>query len=306
LVIALRAAAHTRYLAAIVSAFREEASHMMRKFVALSVVFTLASAALAQPPAAAPRFKWEAGKVFSYRVVQQTVVTETTLDEKTNKPVTGEAKTSLTLVRKWTVKDVDKDGVATLEMIITEMKNEFRQSDGTVTSVDSSKPDDAKAMAAFLNVPIVTVRLDARGQLVEVKETKGTAARLHAELPFRVVLPDAAAAAGATWDRAFAVKLDPPHGTGENYDFVQKYTSKGEKDGLFIVGVETALKAPPKTASEQVPLVPMLWTGDVYFNVGAGKYHAARLKAKSELVNHQGEGTKFVYESSYAEDAIEK
>jgi hypothetical protein len=44
----------------------------------------------------------------------------------------------------------------------------------------------------------------------------------------------------------------------------------------------------------------------VYFNVGAGKYHAARLKAKSELVNHQGEGTKFVYESTYSEDAIEK
>ena len=280
---------------------------MLRKFVVVSVVLALASAALAQPPAAAPRFKWEAGKVFAYRVVQQTVVTETTLDEKTSKPVTGEAKTSLTLVRKWTVKDVDKDGVATLEMSITEMKNEFRQSDGTVTSVDSSKPEDAKAMAAFLNAPIVTVRMDARGQLVEVKETKGgSAARLHAELPFRVVLPDGAVAAGASWDRAFGVKLDPPHGTGENYDFVQKYTSKGEKDGLFIVGVETALKAPPKAVAEQVPLVPMLWTGDVYFNVGAGKYHAARLKAKSELVNHQGEGTKFVYESTYSEDAIEK
>jgi hypothetical protein len=49
----------------------------------------------------------------------------------------------------------------------------------------------------------------------------------------------------------------------------------------------------------------MLWTGDVYFNTAAGKYHAARLKAKSELTNHQGEGTKFVYESTFAEDAIE-
>jgi hypothetical protein len=282
----------------------------MRKLMVLSVALVLASAVLAQPPAAppaAPRFKWEAGKVLTYRVVQQTVVTETTLDEKTNKPVTGEAKTSLTLVRKWTVKDVDKAGVATLEMSITEVKNEFRQPDGTATGVDSSKPEDAKTMAAFLNAPIVVVRMDARGQLVEVKEAKGgTAARLHAELPFRVVLPDAAVAANATWDRPFAVKLDPPHGTGESYDFVQKYTSKGAKDGLFTVGVETALKVAPKGVSEQVPLVPMLWTGDVYFNTAAGKYHAARLRVKSELVNHQGEGTKFVYESSYAEDAVEK
>lgn len=282
---------------------------MLRRFLLVSAALVLASAAVAQPPAApaAPRFKWEAGKTFSYRVVQQTVVQETTTDEKTSKPTTGEARTSLTLVRKWTVKGVDAAGVATLEMSITEMKNEFRQPDGTVSGVDSSKPDDAKAMAAYLNVPIVTVRMDSRGQLVEVKEAKGgTAARLHAELPFRAVLPEAAAAPNVTWERPFAVKLDPPHGTGESYDFVQKYTSKGEKDGLFVVGVETALKAPPKAVSEQVPLVPMLWTGEVYFNTAAGKYHAARLKAKAELVNHQGEGTKFVYESSYAEDAIDK
>ena len=282
---------------------------MMRKIMVVSVAVVLASAAVAQPPAvpAAPRFKWEAGKVLTYRVIQQTVVTETTIDEKTNKPSTGEARTNLTLVRKWTVKDVDKTGVATLEMSITEMKNEFRQPDGTVSGVDSSKPEDAKAMAAFLHQPIVTVRMDAQGKLVEVKEAKGGAAgRLPAELPFRLVLPDAAPGANAVWDRQFAVKLDPPHGTGESYDFVQKYVSKGQKDGLFTVGVETALKAAPKTVGEQVPLVPMLWTGDVYFNTVAGKYHAARLKAKAELANHQGEGTKFVYESNYAEDAVEK
>lgn len=281
---------------------------MVRRFVVASVVFALASAAVAQPPTpAAPRFKWEAGKVLTYRVIQQTVVRETTLDEKGEKPMTGEARTTLTLVRKWTVKDVDKSGVATLEMSISEMKNQIKQPDGSETITDSAKPEDARAMAAFLNQPIVTVRTDARGQLVEVKEAKGGAAgRLHAELPFRVVLPEAAVAAGATWDRPFTIKLDPPNGTGENYDFVQKYTSKGEKDGLLVVGVDTALKVSPKTTAEQVPLSPMLWTGDVYFNVAAGRYHAARLRARAELANHQGEGSKFVYESTYAEDSIDK
>lgn len=284
---------------------------MVRRLTALSLTLLVVSAASAQPPAAppaqAPRFKWEAGKVLTYRVVQQTSVTETTLDEKTNKPVTGTAQTSLTLVRKWTVKGVDAAGVATLEMSITEMKNEFRQPDGSVSVTDSSKPEDAKAMAEYLNKPIVTVRIDAQGKLVEVKEAKGgAAARLSAELPFRVVLPDALPEAGKGWERPFAVKLDPPHGTGESYDFVQKYASKGEKDGYLIVGVETLLKSPPKAVAEQVPLVPMLWTGDVYFHTAAGKYQASRLKVKTELANHQGEGTKFVYESTYSEDSLDK
>ncbi len=280
---------------------------MVRRFTIVSFLLLLGSVASAQPPAAALRFKWEAGKVLTYRVIQQTTVTETTLDEKTTKPLTSVAKTNLTLVRKWTVKSVDMAGVATLEMSITAMRNEFRQPDGSVLVTDSSKPQDAQAMAEFLNKPIVTVRIDGLGKLVEVKEAKGgAAARLQAELPFRVVLPEAMPEVGKVWERPFTVKLDPPHGTGESHDFLQKYTSKGVKDGYLIVGVETALKSPPKTVIERVPLVPMLWTGDVYFNTTAGKYHASRLKTKSELVNHQGEGTKFVYESTYAEDAVEK
>src|SRR5262245_60842248 len=91
---------------------------MIRRLAVLSLVFSLTSVALAQPPGApaAPRFKWQQGQTLTYRVIQQTVVQETVLDEKTEKPVTSEARTSLTLVRKWTVKDVDKNGVATLEM----------------------------------------------------------------------------------------------------------------------------------------------------------------------------------------------
>ena len=277
---------------------------MTLHMVLFTLAFSLAVPAVAQPPAA-PHFKWEPGKVFAYRVVQQTIVKETVLDEKTEKPETSESRTSLTLVRNWTVTEVDTQGIATLEMSISEMKNEFRQPDGTITVVDSSKPEDAKTMAAYLNKTIVTVRMDSQGKLIEVKEAKGgSAARLHAELPFRLVLPDAAPQVGQVWERPFAVKLDPPNGTGESYDFAQKYTSKGDKDGYLIVGVETTLKAPPKATGEQVPLVPMLWTGDVYFNTAAGKYHAARLTAKAELANHQGEGTKFTYESTYNEDAV--
>jgi hypothetical protein len=205
------------------------------------------------------------------------------------------------------VKDVDKLGVATLEMSITEMKQEFRQPDGSTTAVDSSRPDDAKKMEGFLNKPIVTVKVDGQGKLLDAKAASGAAAaRLQAELPFRLVLPDTMPEVGKAWDRPFAMKLDPPHGTGESYDFAQKYTAKALKDGYLIVGVETALKAPPKSVAEQVPLVPMLWTGDVYFNTAAGRFQAARLTAKAELANYQGEGTKYVYESSYAEDSLEK
>jgi hypothetical protein len=273
-------------------------------------LLTFALVAPAQPPAnpAPPvRFKWQANQTLTYKVSQQTVVRETAPGGRPEKLVTTETRTNLALVKKWVVKAVDASGVATLEMTITEMKSEFRRPDGTSLIQDSANPEHAKEMAGYLNVPVVTVRVDAQGRLVEVKEAKaGSATRLHAELPFRMTLPDAGPAAGQSWDRAFTIKLDPPLGTGESYEFAQKYTHSATKDGLLVAAVETTLKAPPKAAAERVPLVPMLWTGEVYFNAAAGKYHAARLKVKAELPNHQGEGTKFEYESVYTEDAVEK
>lgn len=268
----------------------------------LAVALASAAAPAADP---APRFKWAANDTLTYKVAQNTAVRETLPDAKTGKPTTTEARTTLTLTKKWAVKAVDPTGVGTLEMTITAMRNEFRKPDGSAVVRDSADPADAKEMAGFLNVPVVTVRVDPRGRLVEVKEAKaGSAARLQAELPFRMTLPDASPTATPlkAWDRTFAFKLDPPLGTGESYEFRQSFAATGVKDGLLAATVETTLKDPPKALAERVPLVPMLWAGEVFFDPAGGRYHAARLKAKADLPNHQGEGTRFEYESTYAED----
>src|SRR5262245_8705689 len=79
-------------------------------------LLTFALIAPAQSPADPPlRFKWTANQTHTYKVAQQTTVRETTLDPKTEKPVVAEARTNLTLVKKWVVKSVDDKGVATLE-----------------------------------------------------------------------------------------------------------------------------------------------------------------------------------------------
>ena len=60
--------------------------------VALLAVVILAPAQSSAPPA---RFKWTAGDTHTYKVTQHTLVRETTLDPKTEKPVVSEARTSL-------------------------------------------------------------------------------------------------------------------------------------------------------------------------------------------------------------------
>ncbi len=278
---------------------------MSRITAAVLLTAALGTPAFAQAPAL--RFQWVKGQTLDFTVSQTTVIRETLADDKGGNPGTTEVRTSLDLTKRWTVKDVDAAGAATLELVLTRMRQEFRQADGTTTTTDSADPADAKRMAGYLNKPVLTVKVDPLGKVIDVTESQpGAAERVKADLPFRLVLPAAAPAAGQTWTRDFAVKVDPPRGTGESYDATQTFTLKGTKDGLAVVGVATALKAPPKTADEQMPLVSVLWAGEIHFDPAAGRVRTARLTAKADFPAHQGPGSRFVHESSYNEDAVVK
>ena len=270
-----------------------------RTLVVLFLVVAAASPAAGQPP----RFCFLPGQVLTYKVQHTTKVSETTLDEKTEKPVTTETETALNLTRTWTVTAVDPAGVATLDMRITQLRQSHRQGAEPPAVKDSADPAAAKEMAGYLNTPVVTVRIDARGQLVAVTASKqGNPARLQAELPFRLVLPEGVPADGQTWTRPFAVKLDPPHGTGESYAYTQTYRYKPSKSGSWHVS--TRLDAPPKAAGERVPLVPLLWEGTIRFDEAAGIFTGADLVTHTELPNHLGDGSKFEYRSNYTEELV--
>lgn len=279
----------------------------MPRFALAGVLSAVALAPLSAAEGDKVRFAFAPGESFGYRVLQTTTVTETSLDEQTKAPVLTTTVTKLSSTKTWTVKDAPAGGGATLEMSITAMKQEVTQTVGDKKPVaqvlDSANPDDAKAMT-FLNRPVVSVTLDAAGAVVSAKsENPNAADRLKAELPFRVALPDALPAVNGTWERAFELKLPPPLGTGERFDATQKYTYRGSKDAFAVIGMTTALKELPTDTALMPGIVPMLWEGDVFVNTKIGRYQGAKLKVSREIPNHQGEGTKFVYQSEYTEAA---
>lgn len=286
---------------------------MTRILMAAAFVCSLAGSASAQNTL---RFKWTAGEQHAFAVTHATTISETAPLQKDAKPETTITTTKLTISKRWDVKAVDAAGTATMTLTITAMKQEITKplvgKDGKIVldtiTMDSATPEGAKEMAEYLNKPIVTAKIDARGGVTEAKSVGGDAAtnRLQAELPFRVWLPEQAVSANATWDRAFTVKLDPPLGTGESHEAKQAYTLRGVNGGYAVIGVTTAFKNPPAGAAELQPLLPWLWEGDVFVHAEKGQYAGAKLTAKKTIANHQGEGTKFVFESTYTEAAAGK
>lgn len=271
---------------------------------ALTALAALACCTAAR--AGPPRFRFQKGENLDYHLVQTTRVTESVPDEKTNKPVETETTTKVDLVRRWKVAGVDDRGVATLEMSILSMRVE-RTAGDQEDVFDSSKPDDLNKgeMAKHIGPVLAVLKVDARGQLVEVTESKvAPPARFAAELPFKLTLPEAEPKPGDGWDRTYTIQLDPPHGTGEKYAAAQKYACREPKAGFLTVGLTTEVKDPPAEAAEQVPLLPLMPEGTLYFHAETGRYHAARLKVEKELKNHQGEGSTYKYVSTYVEDFV--
>ena len=85
---------------------------MLRGWTILALLLTTAAASADTTL----RFRWKPGQTLTYSVQQTTTVTETTIEDGTNKPVTAATKTTLALTRRWEVKGVDATGTATLEM----------------------------------------------------------------------------------------------------------------------------------------------------------------------------------------------
>jgi hypothetical protein len=115
------------------------------------------------------------------------------------------------------------------------------------------------------------------------------------------VLPVGKIKQGTTWERAYQITLEPPQGTGEKQAAVQHYRCTSVAGSLVTVALSTELKAAPEAAGDRVPLLQSQPTGEVVFDVRAGRLHSASLKVDQEVKGHQGEGSSYHFESSYTE-----
>jgi hypothetical protein len=267
-------------------------------------IFALSTFAAAAP-AQNPQFRWRSGQVLTYRVSQSTEAVET-LKEQTLKTTN-----KLDLVKRWQVTAVDGAGTATLQMTLASLRMEINSPSGETLLFDSANPAKSHEqlrdeMAKYVGPPLAVVRIDVRGQLVEVKECKfGPESRLHSDLPFKLVLPAEPIAVGKIWDRSYQIKLDPPQGTGESFDATQKFTCRMVANGTAVVHIATLLKTPPESAADKLPLLPLLPEGDVSFDTTSGQLRAVRYQFGQDLSEHRGEGSKYQFKSSYTEDLIE-
>jgi hypothetical protein len=267
----------------------------------------LTSVATAQPPNW--RFRWRPGQVLNYRVEQATSASEVVDGKKT------ETATKLNNMKCWQVLEVDASGVATMQLTLTALRLETTTPSGEAIVFDSSEPAKSnpqmrEQLAKYVGQPLMVLRVDSLGKVVEVKDCKfGSPSRLESEPPFGVVLPSNNASDGS-WTRAYQVTLEPPHGTGEKYDMVQQYALKSSaikpvnNVPLATISLRTEVKTQPEAVADRAPLLQSQPEGEVVLNVQSGMMESVRLRIDKELKDHQGEGSSYRFQSTYSEQYV--
>lgn len=272
----------------------------MRGSLAIISGLILAVPALAQTPAM--RFQWRPGQVLTYRVEQTTSAAEVIEGKKT------ETSSKLANVKRWQVLDVDGAGVATLQLSLTALRIETTAPSGEALVFDSANPQGSnpqmrEQLGKFVGQPLAVLRVSAQGKVLEVKESKfGPASRFESEPPFVVTLP--AEGTPREWERAYKITLEPPHGTGEKFDAVQKYVAQAAAGKTLTVALTTTLKTAPAALADQIPLLQMQPQGEASFDLQNGRLEKAQLKIEKELKGHQGEGSSYKFQSTYTEQLV--
>ena len=104
--------------------------------------------------------------------------------------------------------------------------------------------------------------------------------------------------------------MEPPHGTGEKYDFTQKYALKATEIKpvgnvpIATITVSTEANSQPEAVADRAPLLQSQPEGEIVLNVQAGIMESARFRIDKELKDHQGAGSSYRFKSTYTEQYV--
>jgi len=271
-----------------------------RYLLAFAVVFASTAPSLAQTPW---QFHWQKGQILTYKIKHVTSVTEVVGKDK------SASSSDLELVKRWEVTDMDNQGIATVSLTLTAMRNEQKRPNGETLLFDSknlekSTPALKEGMGKFVGQTLAVIRIDGYGRVVEVKQ--GNAARYEAEPPFVVVFPAAKAEKGQAWRRQYNLVMDPPLGTGEKYAAEQRYECTSIKDTMATLAVATTFKTMPESMRERLPLLQKDVQGEVQFDLEAGRIVSSVFNIDKTIENHQGKDSSYRFQSKYAEELVSK
>ncbi len=253
-------------------------------------------------------YRFAKGETLRSRVTQQTRV-ETSIGGSTQI-----AEMASVSVKRWLVKNVDKDGNVTFETqwdsIDMRQKMSGREEVRYNSVTDKSAPAGYDQIAAMIGRPLSLITIDPRGKIIrrEAKdaETQKTLASstYQAEQQLLVPLPGEAVTLGQPWSvpTDIRVSLDDNKST-RTIQARHRYEVEKIEGDIAVIGHETIL--PPLSDPEiRSQVIQQLGRGTVRFDLKTGKVLEQTSEVDERVIGFRGAESSIHFLSKFTEELL--
>lgn len=248
------------------------------------------------------RYKFKPGQTLRWEVVHRARV------ETAIAGVSQTVDTYSKSIKIWRITAVAADGTTTFENSVEQV--EMRQkSSGRMerrynSQTDKNPPPEFQDVAQSVGVPLWAITLDPLGNIVRrqvLKAKPGTESHGQITLP----LPKDPVAVGQTWTLAYDTELATNSGTIKRVKIQQSFTLESVEGRVATIRVSSQVLTPTGDPALEALLVQREPSGQVRFDIEAGKVIEGQMDIDKEIVGFAGKASTMHYRTRLTEKYLE-
>lgn len=221
--------------------------------------------------------------------------------------VTETAKTRSVSTKAWRITDVDDEGNTTFAYVIEAVSMWQQVSGRQEVRYDSTKdeetPPEYQHVAESIGVPMATVTIAPNGEIVKREKARPQFNPGIGELTIR--LPDQAIKAGTKWTTTGELPVRArPNTPVKRVKIRQLYTLEKVQAGVATISVETQVLTPVNDAAIESQLVQRMKTGEIKFDVDAGRVISQQMDIDETVIGFSGPDSIMKYLSRHTEENV--
>lgn len=213
--------------------------------------------------------------------------------------------------KRFTVKSVDADGNAVLDLQIDRVRLNASVDGGDSVTYDTDSgeepPNEFQGISATVGKPHARVKVSPRGELLSLdwliasdqaaKPTVDDAASLD----ILMILPESPVQIGETWKQQFEVDVNATPTLKKSIKIQREYTLKKVEGQQATISLKTVVLTPLHDAAQESQLVNRLRNGTILFDLGRGAVVSRSLEIDKVVVGFSGPDSKVHTISSQVE-----
>ena len=269
--------------------------------ICLSVLYLVpATFAEEDPTPYLLRYKFAKGEQVEWKVVHLGT-TETKIQGNTQ---TSKSRSVSTKV--WRVADVDAEGNFTFSHTVTNVNMWQQLSDRPEvrynSETDTEIPAEYQQVAKTVGVPLATVTITPKGEIVDREGTKAN--EKFGVGGIVMLLPDKPVKADSRWYEPSELQTRLPDGRVKKIKIRKNYTLKKVQTGVATIAVKTEVLTPVNDARIESQLVQQLTDGTIKFDVDAGRVISKEMNWDETVVGFNGADSMMKYLARFTEELL--